>query len=579
MDKVNGLRSLNTPDTTLTNKRGRAQVAKPTTKARLNPVASPVDTFVGVGNAPDVSSQMEQLANALGGINPVLQQYANQYRMDTEKKNVQLEKEQVAKLKYYTDQVIQSKQSGAVNAAQVKEMYPELVPSVAMRIAQATGEIEAKQWVSGRIQNILEDEQLRLNTTARNAELETIRQEARGIIGDNEFYGSGFLGQLDKSLNEFSTSWMRETAIHHEAIQKESLAAAVVETINNGGDLLALDGDWKDTTSLSHKERNEVIVGGVIKHALATLDFKVLERIPDRFLNASHKAAINKASRDINDALFTQYTQKKRLEADARKAAIREGKNSVLERVASGEPLNPLEWRDNLEVYQFAVDMADKPLVNTVESKANVQRIRSQIMQGATTGDFVEALGSDFGVLAGADGALTEEALLTFITDHGMMNPQEKAVLLKELPTLMEGVDFIRDASFSSYFEDTVGSDAQVYASSVNGQTLSMASVNVLGDVRRAYNGSIRQAVLEYIKEKGSLPRNRIEIMEKAETVARQRLEYIQRNQPALTQAAFNRAKPGDRTGSPQPDTSSKSIYDGEYLVLPDGRRIPVKQK
>ena len=582
MDKVNGLRPVGSSAPTLTRKRGRKVVDSRGSQAQLRATAAPVDTFVSPGATPDVSSNLEQLSQALQSLNPMLERYGLNRTADQKEAQAALEKEQMKKLWYYTELFMKDKESGAVDQAQVKAILPELVPAVAARVAQATGEKEAKQWLSGRIQAILENDELRLNTQSRQAEIDAIRAEAMERIGDNEFYGAGYLGQMDRSLNEFSSAWMRETAAHQEDLQKESLAGQVLYTVQTGGDLLSLDSVWKDSSSLNHKARNEVIVKTVVGHAVTSMDHRVLDQIPDRFLNATSKAELAKARLDINNGLYTQYVQQQRLKDDAYKAEVQSGKINVLDVAASGRPVNPLDYREQPEVYQFATHLANKPQVSTVESNAEERRFRSNLLIGATTGDFVTALGSEFELRVPDNAEVSEYTLIDWVTISPRMNPAEKVRLIKDIPVLLQGVNFVRDPDFSTYFEDNVGADARVYASSSMGSLLSTAGFNVMGETRKAYNTSIRQSVMQYIDERGELPRNRTEIMDKALEAAKRRLVEIQRNAVELSKDEFSKLS-STQPQQPQPQgrtTPQPAPFDAQgNLILPNGQVIKVKEK
>ncbi len=577
MDNVTGLRPVGSPDNTLTRKRGRKLVNSRGSQTQLRPTASPVDTFVSPGAAPDVSSNLMQLAEALKTVNPMLERYALNQKADQKEAQDNLEKEQLKKLRYYTELFMKDKESGAVNQAQVKEILPELVPAVAARVAQATGEKEAKTWLGERIQSILENDELRLNTQAREAEIQAIRTEAMGRIGENEFYGSGFLNQMDRSLNEFSSTWMRETAAYQEDLQKESLAGQVSYTLQTGGDLLELDRLWNESSSLNHQERNEVVMKTVLGQAVNTLDHTLLDKIPDRFLNATSKAEVAKAKMDINNGLYTQYVQQERIKDDTYKASVRKGKVNVLDMAAQGHSINPLDYREQPEVYQFATQLASQPQVNPVASQSEARRLRSGLMMGATNGDFVSAIGGEFGLRVSND-EVSEHTLIDWVSQAPGMNPAEKVQLIKEIPVLMEGVNFVRDPDFNTYFDDNVGSDARVYAGSAMGDLLSQSGFNVLGETRKAYNTSIRQSVLQYIEEKGEIPRNRLEIMDKALEAAKQRLTSIQKTAVELAKDEFSKISPGQTQKLPQQTTASPFDEDGN-LILPNGQKVQIKEK
>ncbi|WP_067516911.1 hypothetical protein [Endozoicomonas ascidiicola] len=579
MDNVTGLRPVGSPDNTLTRKRGRKVVQNRGSNERLRPSASPVDTFIASGKAPDVSSNLLQLSEALKSVNPMLGKYALAQKAEQQDAQASLEKEQMQKLRYYTELFMKDKESGAVNQAQVKELLPELVPAVAARVAQATGEKESKTWLSGRIQAILENDELRLDSQARDSEIQAIRSEALEQIGENEFYGAGFLNQMDRSLNEFSSTWMRETAAYQEDLQKESLASHVLDTLRNDGDLVQKDQEWQDSSSLNHAERNEVIINAVVGEAISTLDHTLLDKIPDRFLNATSKTEIAKAKMDINNGLYTQYVQQERLKTDSYKASVREGKVSVLDLAAQGQPVNPLDFRGQPEVYQFATQLANQPTVNPVASQGKARRLRSGLMMGATNGDFAGAMGGEFALQLFND-EMSEGTLIELVSSAEGINPADKVQLIKEIPVLMEGVNFVRDPDFNTYFEDNVGGDAKVYAGSAMGGLLSQAGYNVMGETRKAYNTSIRQSVMQYIEDKGEIPRNRLEIMDKALDAAKQRLTTIQKTAVELAKDEFGKITPNQsQANQPQPKQPQTPFDASGNLILPNGQTIKVMEK
>src|SRR5690606_19943034 len=135
--------------------------------------------------------------------------------------------------------------------------------------AEATGLIEGKKWIESKIEGILNNDEIRLNTEARRAAIEQIRAEALEFVGDNKFYGNGFLSQIDRSLAEFESAWLRETAAYHQQVQAEAFSSLVAEVIRQGGDPLTLDDEWKNS-SHNNLERKRIVLDTYIAEASAT---------------------------------------------------------------------------------------------------------------------------------------------------------------------------------------------------------------------------------------------------------------------------------------------------------------------
>lgn len=576
MPNVTGLRPSQGNQPEVRQKKGRLAVQRGSSQGvALRPSAAPVDSYVSVGPTPDVSSDTQRLASALAQLNPAIGQVAAIHQRATEQ-------DQLVKLRYYTEQFMKDKQTGAVNATQVKEMFPELVPTVAARIAQATGEVEARRWVQDQIQTILESDDIRLNTQNRHAALEAIREEARGLIGDNEFYGTGFLTQLDSSLREFETSWMRETAAHQEALQMESFGNHVADVLLNGGDLLELDAQWKESSSLNNLERNAVVVNTAVAQAVATGNEALLDRVPERFLNAETKAQLLDAKDKIQQSRYTQRVRQRQMQQWAREDSIRNGKIDILRRISEGDELNPSEFYHTPELFEYAMRLNSEPVLNETVSIRNAENLRSTILRASTAGGYMEAFKDDpsFAMTFADEDEVSEEGLRDYIMNRNDLNPAQKQALITEVPTLMEGVSFVRNPDFDTHFENTLGNDLKVFGQSVPGQALQTMGVNVQGAVQNAYRDRLRNEVIAHIEENGEVPRGtvKLEIMQRAEEAANRRLQYFQQNYQSLMQESAQQMtgrSEASRATAPQraaPEPSNTG--DDNTIVLPNGVRV-----
>lgn len=576
-NNVAGLRSTNEGQSATSRKRGRLTVNRETSsRVSLRPTAAPVDTFERVGQAPDVSSNAERLSRALAQLNPAIGRLAGQYQQNKEN-------EQMEKLKFYTEQFMADKETGAVSSSQVKEMFPELVPTVAARIAQATGELEARRWAQDKIQEVLENDELRLNTQSRRAFLDGIRQEALQMSGDNEFYGTGFMTQLDRSLNEFETTWMRETANYHEQLQTESFSNHVAETLRSGGDLLALDAQWKETSSLSNRERNAVVVETAINEAVSSLNTGILDRLPTRFLNAETKARVASAREKVESAMYSRFVRSKELDNYERSNRVRTGKVNILTRMAQGEEINPSEFYNQPELFEYALRLNNQPSLNSTVSVRNAEHLKAQILQAGTTGNFMDAFKDDpnFQLSVGGEEDVSEDFLRDYILNRDDLNPAEKQSLIEEVPMLMDGVNFIRNPDFTTHFNNSIGNDLEVFAKSVQGQVLQQMGVNVQGDVQTSYREHLRQEVMAYIEEKNRMPRgqDKLDILRRADEAATRRLQFIQQNYRTLLQeqsaqmaGSPNRGGQMSRNRPPQRDEQQEDSNDS--FTLPNGIQV-----
>ena len=564
---VEGLRPINEKSGTgaAARKEGRQPVAYTNKQSvSLRPQAAPVDTYVKPRADPSVGQGAMQLAEVLSSVSPKLAKYA----ADQEKKK---EDEQMEKLSYYTEVAAREFKEGTVNATQVKELFPELSPTVASRVSQSIGAIHAKEWTQTRIQEVLENDNIRLDTAARRKYLEELRQEALTLAKDQEFYGGGFLSQVTKSLNEFETAWMRETATYHEKVQAEAFTDQVTSILQSGGDLEALDEEWKSSSSLNNIERNKLVMEAALSIATANNDASVLKNLPKRFLNAEAKANITKVEQQIASARFAQWSRAKEMENWRRAEEERNMKIAINERAANGELINPAEFYKYPGVYDHALRIATAPMVNPTQSSATATNFRSGILRAGVTGDFLGALQNDpnFANSFRNNDEITEQSLVEHIVSRTDLTSKDRTDLLNEIPQLMGGMNFMRDPDVKENFETFVGADMRALLNGPFARAIQANGVNIQGEIQRAYYTAIQQGVMDYLEEHNALPRGapKREIIEKATAKAEAKLKSLQNftgGRPAPATPEKPEAKP----------TKSPKEGGGEYITLPNGMRI-----
>lgn len=504
MSKVAGLRPTDADRPELRQKKGRVTTLRsqaPT--VGLTPSASPVSTYVRP-MAPPEDQSLGQLADALSSVNQRLEKWAAG-------KQENLEKEQWAKRRWYAEQFMKDREIGSVNAAQLKEVFPEMVPTVATRIADVIGKMEAKDWAETEIQEILQNDELRLNTQARQEAIKGVYARANEVIAgqDNEFYASGFLTQLDSTLGQYEMSWLQETAKYHEDKQKEGFSHEILESFVSGGDPMAVDAAWGQTSSLSNVERKEVAVTTFLDHAYATGDASVLDRIPDVFLNAEYKANIMKAKFQIQDMKWDQYRKGKELDEYQRTLEIRQGKIEGLDIFVRDGYVDPSPFRNQPQVYDYlsSLNKTGNP-VRQADSAATATKLRTYVMAAGTTGGWTKAFSNDPGLAAAFkdDGDVTMEALIDHVSTRTDINAAEKVAFIHDTPKLMEGVNWMRDPDTTSVYR-TVEKDLTDYLGSIPGGVLKKMSVTPRNRLENVFYTTLRRGMTEYAEENdGKLP-------------------------------------------------------------------------
>ena len=440
--QVGGLRPVQTERPLPTYDRGQRPIQVDSGRAEsLRPAASPVSRYSAPPTAPQ-DNRLRQLADALASFNPALQKWG---AMQTQNK----EQEQAAKMPAYIEQIKRDRGTGAIDAAQVGEIFPELVPTIRWRIAQAIGEEAGAAAFAPIIEEINTNENLRLDTEARKAFIEQKRAELfKGIGGGNDFYDAGFVSSFDKAVSSWELGWQRQTAEKHMELMSKQWTREATEAFINGGPdaILQKDAEWGASGGLHHTTRNKLFIESVSELAYREDNPALLDKIPQRFLNADSKLQIAKAKAQIEEHRKAQFRWNIQMQDYARGEEIRNMKTDALNRFFKGEVVNPADYRKHPEAADYVTSLLNRPRVNPVSSSARATAIRNGILLGATFGDY-----SRLGVTGDL---FNVEGLTELVLNDPSLNGDDASKLIAELPKLTEGVAILRDDSVRQQLGD-----------------------------------------------------------------------------------------------------------------------------
>ena len=404
---------------------GLANTASPnlqSEKARFDPVGSANKLMTALGT-PGVQA-------GLADFNAAYQQ-----------KKLQ---DQAMKVDAYTQQFMDDHGGGAVSQAQVKERFPETVPVIAARIAESVGKKQGALDFAKIVDQVNNDDSLRLDTEKRNAFIADARQKMFSAIPQgNEFYSSGVVAAMDQQISQQEGKWQAQTAQYHEQVQKTALSDETVSALNSNDPKAALadiDERWGKSSSLNNVERNKVYVDTVIKHAAVSDDVNVLDKIPQRYLNADSKAAIYQARIAITGQQFAQFSRAKEFEAYQRTEQDRKDKVNILRTLSDGGSVDPAQYIRSPEIHAFAVESMSTPTIPEASSKAAVQAFKASIYGSGMVG----SVGS------------TQDITKQILSLRGKMNPKDMADLVDEVPKIVEGHVLMNDPQVRRAYTDNL---------------------------------------------------------------------------------------------------------------------------
>lgn len=424
-----------------------------------------------------------QLAEALGKAQPVL----DQFNQDYERRKLQ---EQILKIDSYKAQFADS--ADGVSAAQVGQKLPETVPVVRARIAEGLGREHGNKLIQPIIDQIMQDDAIRLDSAKRTEFLKAKRQELIGGLAGDDFFKSGAIAAIDAELKGRENSWQTQTAQYHQQVQAKDFTQKVTEAFSSaepGQALEALDATWKGSSSLNNIERNKLVIETATKLAYASDDPTILDKIPTRFLNTETQAEIRQTKVRIQELRMSNFRNARYIQEAQREEALRGTKVDIINRVAQNQPIDPAEFRANPEAFAFAMQMKDAGRLPDSVSTANATRVRTTILDGAT------ARGLD------------QNQVIDQILANPSINPKEKQALIADVPKLIQGSVLLDSPMVKSYVETRLEPRLKALETSTNARIQGIvAGRNLRSEVMASFQTSVRNRFMAEFEEKGQMP-------------------------------------------------------------------------
>ena len=460
----------------------RVQVGYNPGAEALQTTASPNIQAVKAQYDPRASSAF-QLAEALGKAQPMLDKFNEDLKADQRRQEIL----DTMKIPSLVEKARQESTDGTLKGIQDGVIAPGSSAVVNARVDEARGEAWGKESVQALITKINGDATMIEDPVARAKAIAEGKAEILARIPKgNEYIYGGAATAVNKELNQYENGWMEKSNRYKTDMESKGFSAKVVaafKTDNPSDKLLELDDSYK-LSGLGNNARNKLVVDTVTQQAYGERNSALLDKIPERFLNAETKAKITQVRSQIQELKMGDYRAVKALEADQRDAAIRSGKTEIIKRVAAGQPVDPGQYETNPELYQFASTMREAPRLPAAQSSANLQRIRQSILSSAT--------------VVGVDAnKLMDEAL-----KNPLLNPADREKLVNEMPKLVDGMVAMNDDQVKSAYITRIGNSLDDLAKN----PLSVLSPNLRSRTVEIFDTRIRQGFNAFYEEKGTWP-------------------------------------------------------------------------
>lgn len=463
----------------------RVQVGYDPRAEALQTVASPNIQTEQARSDPNASKAF-QLAAALGKAQPVIDKFTAEY----EHKKQQ---EEILKIPAFIAKAQRELGDGTVKAAQDGTIAPSSSSVVNARVNDGLGAEWGRKNVQPLIDDIMKNADLQTNSEARAAAIKEGRAKLLDQLPkNNDFFVSGAVTAIDREIGQRENQWQNQTAQYHKDVQAKDFSGKVVDALKAkepGKALEDLDSNWKSSSSLSNLDRNKLVVDTVTQQAFAADDPSMLDKIPTRFRNAETDAQIKKTKILIQEKRMQTVRDAKFLTDFEREEITRKDTMEMINAAADGQPIDPSKYRDRPDSYQKALTIKDADRMPAAQSAANFQKVRTGILNGATT--------------VGLD----QNKVVDDILANKNINNADKRKLIEEVPLLIQGTIAMNDDMVKSVYSTRVGASLDALEKSPNARISNIVTGNNLrGNAVKMFDQGIRMGFNAYYEENGKWP-------------------------------------------------------------------------
>jgi hypothetical protein len=482
----------------------------------------------------DPNADVNSLVSALGS-DANMNRANSMYAAEMKRKTL----EQTAKIESYTQQIADSTVGQrSVSAAQIKEISPELVPTLRFALAEKLGKMQGVKDAQALVAGIDADASF-LDTDKRNAY--TAEQRAKlisEIPEGNDFFKAGVIQGIDAQFAQNQQRWQAKTDQYHNKVEKEYLSGETVTALNMGGDikasLLQLDKDRKGNASLNNEESKNTIVESVIETAMTQKNPDFLDQIPDALLNSTLKVKVDQARGRILERSMSDARAVRAQRDDDRQEARRSAFQEINTLVSTGQPMNPMNYLHlDPDVYTYAMAARDRPTLSGGQSATNVSLITQEILTTSSLG--------------------TSKSLSQYrdqINGNPNLNPTDQVALIEKLPMLMEGRNVLSDPRLIRLISTNIApalADMQQHIEIKMGR---FDGISLRADVMRRINERVRSSFVSDQISTGVWPTgNAADVLinkaiAEGEAMITNRLNAASVSQAAVAAPATNRGTP-----------------------------------
>lgn len=502
-----------------------------------SPSASPVDAYGGGVNAPKVSAA-DQLASAFGTVSKYGQKAAAQAQAEDDK--LRQDEAQAFINRYQAEE-----EGDILTAIKAGELYPQVSQSFLARAIEKKYNYETQTSYLETFSKL--DDDIVLDDVKLNAWLGLQEDKIREQHKDNPFILSGALtgfraaksqqmpGILSRqakatkdlditNINNFSTLTLDKYNLETEEGYNATVEAFAVDLQNS-----------IETSVNENSVVNQTYVDAIIAYAKLNPSSGATRLLSDKRLKhlntKTTRAKLSKANPEISQLAIAELERKQREQAVLNKQKLIETQSKLNQLAVSGD----IAGIDRIMAQSTGLTGNDAVIGNDVYKMAEIAKQAAQVKPDVSATNYT-SLKDEISVSASLGNAGTLEEEIAKVNARTDIHPNEKAVLIKELPNLLLGNQIIASASHKSALGERLGGTIKTYTDNPNflakGFQLGQLATSFSDIATETWNQETKRLVNLHLEKNGAVPgyadlHDDDGIYDKAEAKVRARLQEV----------------------------------------------------
>lgn len=476
-----------------------------------SPSASPVDAYGGGVNAPKVSAA-DQLASAFGTVSKYGQRAAAQQQAEDDKLR---EDEAQAFINRY-----KAEEDGDIlTAIKAGELYPQVSHSFLARAIEKKSNYETQTSYLETFSKL--DDDIVLDDVKLHAFLGSEEDKIREQYKDNPFVLSGaltgfraaksqqmpgILGRQAKATKDIDTTNINNFSIL--TLDKYNLETE--EGYNAAVEAFEVDLDNSINTSINENSVvNQTYVDSIIAYAKLNPSSGATRLLSDKRLKHLNtnttRAKLSEANKQISQLAVAELERTQKEQQVLNKQKLETSQSKLNQLAVNGD----IAGIDRIMAQSTGLTGNDAVLGNKVYQMAEIAKQAAQVKADVSATNYT-TLKDEISVSASLGTAGDLESMIAKVNERTDIHPNEKAVLIKELPNLLLGNQIIASASHKSALGERLGGTIKTYTDNPNflakGFQLGQLATSFSDIATETWNQETKRLVNLHLEKNGEVP-------------------------------------------------------------------------